>query len=163
MLIALPAEKVFLLRSTDIYGNLRDISVFPKSLKLPTDSCSLIFNFLFFYNQVFDVVTFNLIVFSPHEPPGLYLFKVSNGNTTTTCEICSKLTIKTPEWRYWRRFGIFIVNFEQISHIVVVFSLLALNKQMSAGKALSMYIFQKWNLYFFRYLGLWWSHKGLLW
>ena len=161
MLIALPAEKVFLLRSTDIYGNLRDISVFPKSLKLPTDSCSLIF--FFFYNQVFDVVTFNLIVFSPHEPPGLYLFKVSNGNTTTTCEICSKLTIKTPEWRYWRRFGIFIVNFEQISHIVVVFSLLTLNKQMSAGKALSMYIFQKWNLYFFRYLGLWWSHKGLLW
>ena len=156
MLIALPAEKVFLLRSTDIYGNLRDISY--RQIHVVWFSI-----FFFFYNQVFDVVTFNLIVFSPHEPPGLYLFKVSNGNTTTTCEICSKLTIKTPEWRYWRRFGIFIVNFEQISHIVVVFSLLTLNKQMSAGKALSMYIFQKWNLYFFRYLGLWWSHKGLLW
>ena len=32
-------------------------------------------------------------------------------------EIGSKLTIKTPEWRHWRRFGVFI-NTEQISHIV---------------------------------------------
>ena len=30
------------------------------------------------------------------------------------CEICSKLTIKTPERPYWRRSGVFIVNFEQI-------------------------------------------------
>ena len=29
------------------------------------------------------------------------------------CEICSKLTIKTPERRR-RRFGVFIVNFKQI-------------------------------------------------
>ena len=33
------------------------------------------------------------------------------------CEICSKLTIKTPERRHWRRFGVFIVNFEHISHL----------------------------------------------
>ena len=32
---------------------------------------------------------------------GIYLTKVSNGNTTKMCEFCSKLTIKTPEWRYW--------------------------------------------------------------
>ena len=31
-------------------------------------------------------------------------------------EMCSKLTIKTPERRQWRRFGAFIVNFEDISH-----------------------------------------------
>ena len=34
------------------------------------------------------------------------------------CEICSKLTIKLPkrrQWRHWRRFGSFIVNFEHIS------------------------------------------------
>ena len=30
---------------------------------------------------------------------GIYLFKVSNRNTRTRCEICSKLTIKTPERR----------------------------------------------------------------
>ena len=29
-------------------------------------------------------------------------------------EICLKLTIKTPERRQWRRYGVFIVNFEQI-------------------------------------------------
>ena len=27
-----------------------------------------------------------------------YLFKVNNGNTRTMCEICIKLTRKTPEW-----------------------------------------------------------------
>ena len=32
------------------------------------------------------------------------------------CKICSNLTIKTPERRYRRRSGVFIVNFEQIYH-----------------------------------------------
>ena len=32
-------------------------------------------------------------------PVGIYLSKVNNGNTKTMCEICSKLTIKTPEQR----------------------------------------------------------------
>ena len=43
------------------------------------------------------------------------------------CEICSKLTIKIPERRQWRRSGIFIVNFEHISHLALVFLLLTLN------------------------------------
>ena len=30
-------------------------------------------------------------------PPGILLLKVSNKNTIGRCEICSKLTIKTPE------------------------------------------------------------------
>ena len=30
-------------------------------------------------------------------PAGIYLFEDNNGNTRTMCEICSKLTIKTPE------------------------------------------------------------------
>ena len=30
-------------------------------------------------------------------PAGIYLFKVNNRNTRTKCEICSQLTIKTPE------------------------------------------------------------------
>ena len=29
-------------------------------------------------------------------PAGIYLLKVNNRNTRTRCEICSKLTIKTP-------------------------------------------------------------------
>ena len=36
------------------------------------------------------------------------------------CEICSKLTINTRERHQWSRSGIFIVNFEQISHVSVV-------------------------------------------
>ena len=34
---------------------------------------------------------------------GICLFKVSNGNTRTMCEICSKLTIKTRHRCHWRR------------------------------------------------------------
>ena len=36
--------------------------------------------------------------------------------------------MKVPEWRHWRRSYVFIVNFEQILHIVLVFPLLNLNK-----------------------------------
>ena len=43
-------------------------------------------------------------------------------------EICSKLTIKTPERNRWRRFGVFFVNFENISHLVLMFLLLTLSK-----------------------------------
>ena len=67
------------------------------------------------------------------DPANIYLFKVNNKNTRKRCEICSKLTIKTPERRQWRRSGVFIVNFEHISHLVLVFLLLTSNKLMLAG------------------------------
>ena len=66
-------------------------------------------------------------------PAGNYIFKVNNRNTKTKCEICSKLTIKIPERRHWRRSGIFIVNFEHISYLVLVFLLLTLSRLMPAG------------------------------
>ena len=50
----------------------------------------------------------------------------------------SKLTIKIPKWRHWRRSGIFIVNFEHISHLVLVFLLLALNMQLPAGNTVAI-------------------------
>ena len=53
-------------------------------------------------------------------PAGNYMFKVNNRNTITTCEICSKLIIKIS--------GIFIVNFEHVSHLVLVFLLLTLRR-----------------------------------
>ena len=53
--------------------------------------------------------------------------KVNNRNTRTRCEICSKLTIKKPERRHWRRSDVFIVNFKHISQFVLVFLLLTLN------------------------------------
>ena len=42
------------------------------------------------------------------------------------CEICLKLTIKI-EQRHFRRSGVFIANFEDISYIVLVFQSLTLN------------------------------------
>ena len=35
-------------------------------------------------------------------PAGIYLLKVNNKNTRTRFEICSKLTMKTPERRHWQ-------------------------------------------------------------
>ena len=53
---------------------------------------------------------------------------MSTIETPEQCEICAKLTIKTPEQRQLRRSGVFIVNFKEISRIVLVFLLLTLNK-----------------------------------
>ena len=56
-------------------------------------------------------------------PAGIYVLKVNNRNTGKRCEVCSKLTIKTPELCS----GVFIIKFEHISHFVLVFLLLTLN------------------------------------
>ena len=61
-------------------------------------------------------------------PDNIYLFKVYNWNNRKRCEICSKLTIKTPEQCQWRRSSVFIVNFEHILHLFLIFPLLTLNK-----------------------------------
>ena len=66
-------------------------------------------------------------------PAGNYMFKVNNRNTSTRCGTSSKLTIKTPERRHGRRPDAFIVNFEHISLLVLVFLLLTLDRQMPAG------------------------------
>ena len=65
---------------------------------------------------------------SPH------LFKVSNGKARTMFEMYSKLTIKKPEVHNWRDSGVCIFNFEQILHIILVFSLLTLNKYIPLGE-----------------------------
>ena len=41
---------------------------------------------------------------------------INNRNPRERREICSKLTIKTPEPRHLRRSDVLIVNFKQISH-----------------------------------------------
>ena len=64
---------------------------------------------------------------TPLYPGNIYLFKVNRRNTRKTCEIYSKLTIKTPERRHGRHSGVFVVNFELISHLFLVFLLLTLN------------------------------------
>ena len=57
-------------------------------------------------------------------PANIYLFNVNNRNTRKRCEICSKLTIQTPERRqtlfllltYFTYFSsASIINFEQVN------------------------------------------------
>ena len=67
-----------------------------------------------------------------HYSVNIYLFKVNNRNIGKRCQICSKLTIKTIEWRQWRLSGSFIVNFGHISHVFLELLLLALNKWILA-------------------------------
>ena len=52
--------------------------------------------------------------------------------TRLPASTCSKLTIETLEqdvkYVHWRRSGVFIVNSEHISHLVLVFLLLTLSR-----------------------------------
>ena len=47
------------------------------------------------------------LIHSPNYPAGNYMFRVNNRNTRRKCEICSKLTIKTP---YWRRSSVLLLT-----------------------------------------------------
>ena len=57
-----------------------------------------------------------LILFLDLIPVKVYLFKVNNWDFEKRYEICSKLAIKSPERIDWRRSGVVIVNFEDISY-----------------------------------------------
>ena len=77
----------------------------------------------------------NHLLINSINPASNYMFKVNNGNTRIRYEICSKLTIKTPERRQWYPSGVFVKS-EHISHLVLVFLLLTLSSKMSAGNPL---------------------------
>ena len=56
--------------------------------------------------------------------PGFYLINVTNRNTKNTkarCQMSLKLTVRTPEWHQWHHSSVFVVNFQHISHIHLVF------------------------------------------
>ena len=61
----------------------------------------------------------------------VYLFKVDNRNTRKRCEICLKLTIKTPETTSMR---FLFCNFEHILQYFGVFQLLTLNKCLATNQ-----------------------------
>ena len=74
------------------------------------------------------VVSFHIL--SSHAeayPAGIYLLKFNNRDTRIRSATCSKLTIKIPKRRHWRGFGVFIVNSEHISDLILVFLLLTFN------------------------------------
>ena len=54
----------------------------------------------------------------------IYLSKGNCRNTWKRCKIRSRLAINILERRHWRRSGDFIVSFENISHLFLVFLLL---------------------------------------
>ena len=66
-------------------------------------------------------------------PAGTYLLKFNDRNIKAKFETCSKLTKTTSKWRQWCHSSVFIVNFEFISHIVLVFLLLTLGKKVPVG------------------------------
>ena len=66
----------------------------------------------------------NICTIKNNSPTNNHLMIVNNSYTRKRCEICSTLTIKTPECCS----TIFIVNFEHISHFFLLFLLFTLNK-----------------------------------
>ena len=67
------------------------------------------------------------------------MFKVNNRNTRTRCEIWSKLTIKTPERRYFTPcFSVFVVNFELVNA-----GLEDVNGFKSTGRVSSFFCFDR--------------------
>ena len=96
----------------------------------------MIFNIIHYFSccdGLATVVRFSIYTVKLLLPSRIHLLKVNNRNTRTSCEICSKLTIKIPERCQWRYSGISIVNSEHISHLVLMFLLLTLNMQLLAG------------------------------
>ena len=80
------------------------------------------------YDLAFEILSINRVINVVQNIAANYIFKVNNRNTRARCEICSKLTIKTPEPRQWRGSSVLIVNFEHISHLVQVLLLLTLSR-----------------------------------
>ena len=53
-----------------------------------------------------------------------------------------KVSNKETKLRQWRCSGVFIINFEHVSHIILLFSLLSLNKFITGG--VECFLIQSW-------------------
>ena len=76
-----------------------------------------------------DGSKYNLHVYGSF-PAGINLLKVNYRNTRTRCYIYVQINNKDTRTTLS---GVFVVNFEHIWHLVLVFPLLNLNKCLSAG------------------------------
>ena len=65
-------------------------------------------------------------------PSKIYLLQFNARKTRKRCQICSNLVMKTS----WRHSGVFIVNFEHISHLFLKFLVLNLNNYFVCSDAL---------------------------
>ena len=100
-----------------------------------------------YFSNLFHSAKYSSANICPFSYPSRhYLFSVNNENTGTIVWNFFKIPIKTPERRQWCRSDVFIVNIEQISHIVLVFSLLTLNKQVDLIDTFYVAVFLVINL-----------------
>ena len=65
--------------------------------------------------------------------PGFTCSKLTIETLEQGVKYAQKLSITTPEQRQWRRSGVFIVDFEHVSHLALVLLLLTLNIYMPTG------------------------------
>ena len=90
--------------------------------------------------------------------------KITNEKTRRMCKIYSKLTIKTPEWRHWRLTDVFITIFKKVSHIILVFLLLAdnntINHKSTQEKACNHSTRKLTAITFYNYNNFWGPLKG---
>ena len=75
-------------------------------------------------------LAFKIIYLFNMNPINLCLLKINNQKKF---EICSQLTIKTLGRRHWHLSSVFILNLEQLSHLILVFQLLTLNRHFFVG------------------------------
>ena len=66
-------------------------------------------------------------------PQSQSAFTCSKLTIETQEQAVKYVTLKTPERRHWHRSGAFSVNFEHISHLVLVFLLLTFNMKLPPG------------------------------
>ena len=53
-------------------------------------------------------------------PADIYLLKVNNRNIRASCEICSKLTVKTPLASFWCFYRLLLTYFTTFSNVSIV-------------------------------------------
>ena len=114
-------KKIFFKNDTENQGGITALDLFlffKKALyEVKAKGLPLSFNNIFRWPSTCHSIKTNyakLQTIGP-DPANIYLFKVNNRNTRRRCEICSKLTRKSPERR------------QLISLLLLVFLLLTLN------------------------------------
>ena len=96
-----------------------------------------------------------------HFPANIHMLRINDRNIRKRCELFSKLTRNTPEQRQWRRSGVFILNFEYISHLFAAFLWLTLNMYFFGGfnqlvpKSLTKFTWKKIGPKYFHAISQW--------
>ena len=121
-----------------VIKNTFSISICTVAMKNLIKFHNIFLNFAKLHNTKFDLafrtlkILYECLETSGHPGNlfGIYLFKVKHRNTKK-CAKCFQSVqsfIKTPEQPQWRRSSVFIINFEHISFLFLLFLLLILSR-----------------------------------